>query len=327
MKREKLIPILIFALLLTACNASGGCFSMSTYGECFSTENAVFCVASDEICAYDLKGEKLFSEENRVTEPVYCTSGDYAIVYGEHDLYLSDGKEIRHNIINNKIMSTTVNANGYTAIYTEEAGYKGSVTVFDENFTPLYKWYSASGFIIKASLSEKNTLAVQTANEKGSTVHVFELDSETEQYSVFLEKTLAIDFGWMDEMLCILSENAVYFADGEEIAETVSFDRALGKYALGDELVLIELLNGDGTGELFSYGKSGREKGSAESEMLRNVSVSGGRIAVICGSEAVLYGADLKEITRTDAKGVRAVMLCGGKMLLVRDSEVQIISE
>lgn len=327
MKSKALILILVCAVFLSACNEADVSFSLDTYGETFSTENAVFCVGSNEISAYDLKGENICTAENTLSEPAWDTAGSYAVIYGETEMFLCDGKEIRHNIYNNKIMSTTINANGYAAVCTEEAGYKGSVTVYDENFSPLYKWYCASGFIIKAALSEKNILAVLTANEKGSTVHVFNLGSEKEQYSVFIEKTLAIDFGWLEENLCIISESAAYFADEDNITETVDFDRTLGEYVLSDGFVLLEMLNGDGTGEIISYDKNGGKNGSAVCEILRNAVAEDDRIAVICGGEAVLYDGDLKEICRRDARGVRNVMLCGGELLLLRDSEIMIINE
>ena len=66
------------------------------------------------------------------------------------------------------IMSTAINENGLFAVCTEEAGYKGSVTVYDSELTPLYKWYCASGDLICAALSRDGTLAVLTENERGS---------------------------------------------------------------------------------------------------------------------------------------------------------------
>ncbi|MDO4816694.1 MAG: DUF5711 family protein [Bacillota bacterium] len=327
MKSKIFSLILVCTLFLSACSAADESFCMDTYGETFSTGNAIFCMGNKEISAYDLEGEKICTLENTLAEPYTATAGSYAVIYGEAEIFLSDGNEIRHNLINNKIMSTAINKNGYAAVCTEEAGYKGSATVYDENFSPIYKWYCASGFIIKAALSEKNILAVLTANEMGSTVHVFELDSEKEQYSVFIEKTLAIDFAWLEEKLCIISENAAYFADEDGIAKAVDFDRTLGEYAFGDGFVLIEMLNGDGTSRLICYGKNGGKKGSAECEILRMAVAADDRIAVISGGEALLYDDGLNEICRRDARGVRNVMLCGGKLLLSRDSEIVIINE
>ncbi len=327
MKHEKIIPVLVLTLLLTACGVTGISFSTDTYGECFAAETAVFCVDTDEISAYDLNGKKLFSEKHCVAEPMYDTAGSYALIYGENDIYLSNGKEIRHNAINNRIMSTTINPDGHIVLCAEEAGYKGSATVFDENFTPLYKWYSASGYIIKAALSEKNTLAVLTANEKGSTAHIFNLDSEEEQYSVFLEKNLAIDFGWIDEKLCILTETAAYFADEDGVEETFTFDRRLGEYAIGNKSLVAEMQNGDGTGELLSININGKKTGSAECEAIRRLAAGDGCFAVICGSDAVLYGENLKEICRADARGVRNVMLCGEEMLLLRDCDISAVKQ
>lgn len=326
MKTESAILILVCTLLLSACGElpreNTECFELSEYGEAFASDNAVFCVGKDEISAYGLDGEKLSSLEKSSAEMQYSTAGSYAIISDENGIYISDGENTRHNCEKNKIMSTAINKNGYAVVCTEEAGYKGSITVFDENFVPLYKWYSASGFIIKAALSENNILAVLTANEEGSRVHIFELDSENEKYTVSILDELAIDFAWLADKLCVISEKAAYFAEKDVIKKSVDFDGNLGEYAFGDERLFIELLRGDGMSEIFSYDENGREKGNVQCEFLRGITADSIGAAVISGNDAVLYDENLKELSRSDARGARNVMLVGGEMYLLRDKTV-----
>lgn len=326
MKTKSAILILVCTLLLNACGdmprENTQCFELSEYGEAFAAGNAVFCLGKDEISIYGLDGEKLTSQEKSSAEMRCSTAGSYAIISDESEIYISNGKNIRHNSLNNKIMSTEINKNGYAAVCTEEAGYKGSVTVFDENFVPLYKWYSASGFIIKAALSENNILAVLTANEEGSRVHIFELDSENEKYTVSIPDNLAIDFAWLGDNICIVSEKAAYFAEKDEVKKSVDFERQLGKYAFGDEHLFIELLRGDGMSDILCYDENGRENGNVQCEYLRDIAADSDVVAVICGNDAVLFDENLKELCRSDARGARNVMLVGGEMYLLRDKTV-----
>lgn len=314
--------ILAICVFLSACGETAGSFELKSFGEVFAADNAVYCLTDGDISLYTPDGE--LAETAESTENYLChdSAGNYALAFGEHDIFLSNGKAIKHNYIKNKIMSTSIKQNGCVAVCAEEAGYKGAVTVYDENFTPIYKWYCASGIIIKAALSEKNILAVLTANESGSTAHVFAFDSENELCSVTVPKTLCIDLCFMNETLCLLSETAAYFADGEKITETVPFDRPLGEYALTENFAFLEFCNGDGTSELICLDAKGNEKGSADREMLRGLAANENAVAVLCGSDAVLFDGNLKEFRRADAKGVRSVLLCGDDMLLLRDGNI-----
>jgi len=320
-KFKSAILVTLISIFLSACGLNAVTaehFDLGFFGECVATDSTVICVGNTEIAAYSIDGELICKAENTLTEPQLSAAGEYALVSGENEIYLFDGENIQHNNVNNKIMSTSINANGYTAVCTEEAGYKGSVTVFDAELESVYKWYCASGYLIKAALSEKNTLAVLTANEKGSTVHVFMLDSEIEQYSVFIEKELCFDIGWMGEKLCLMSESAIYFAD-ESNTERHAFGGTLGEYAISEKYAVLEELNGDGTGTVLSFDAKGRLIGFAECEMLRGLAVNDDRIAVISGGEAILFNERMNELFSADARGARQILLCGRTVLLLKD--------
>lgn len=325
--------IKIFVLFLTVCVFLSACalpmqtekgFYLNSFGESFSAGNTLFCVTEDAVCAYSQSGQALWEEAKNMADARWNVSGSFAVIYdcGGNGIITIDGKTAKHNYINNIIMSTEINKHGYTAVCTEEAGYKGSVTVYDAAFTPIYKWYCASGYVINAALSEENTLTVLTANAEGSTAHVFKLTSEEEQYSVTIPSTIATDLCFMDETLCLISETALYFADEDKITDTISFEGTLGEYALTEEYAFTELQNGDGTSRLYTYDGSGKCTGSAECEMLRSVVAESGYIAVISGGEAIVFDKTLREKLRCDAAGIRGVMLCGGSLLLQRDSEI-----
>ena len=333
MKIKKLIASLLFMLALSACTYAppdtGKGFELSAFGQSFATENAVFCMENGALSLYSANCEKILTEPQNMAEPKWNFSGSYAVIYdcGGNEIISSNGKTVDHNNINNKIMSTEINRNGYIAVCAEEEGCKGAVTVYGTDFEPLYKWYCVSGYIIKAALSEKNTLAVLTANEEGSTAHVFALDSEKEQYSVTMPRELAIDVFFVDGRLCMLSEKALYFAEKDKIRNTVSFDRELGEYAAAEDYILLELRSGDGSSELCAYGGDGKLRGSAGCELLRDIAVSDKKIAVISGGEVIAFDAKLAETFRGDAKGVRNIMLCGDRVLLQRDSEIIAIND
>ena len=54
------------------------------------------------------------------------------------------------------IISAGINENGWFAVCTQESGYTSSVTVYNTKATPVYQWYSGSGYILKAEVSGDN---------------------------------------------------------------------------------------------------------------------------------------------------------------------------
>ena len=120
--------------------------------------------------------------------PALASAGDRAAAYDVGGTALRVG-DPRGNVTvldqSDAIISVTMNAAGYLAVVTEETGYKGLVTVYNEEFDPVYRWHSGTNYVLRACVSpDCQSMAALTLEESGGAVHVFSLSSE-EEYAVF----------------------------------------------------------------------------------------------------------------------------------------------
>ena len=320
MKTKLASLVISLCIFLTACTGGNADFRTAFFGELSATENALVCLGDGKMALYSPDGEELAAAD--IGQNAEClTEGKYALIHTEQDIYLTDGKNIQHNHIDNIIMSTDLNENGLSVICTDPVGYAGSATVFDKSLHAVYRWSSADAPIIKAALSEKNTLAVLTRDENESRVHIFSLDGETEKDG-FVLSDAPFDIAWMGDRLCLGSETAIRFASEGRVKQTVRLDRPLGAYVVSDGFAVFELINGDYTSELISLDAQGNELGSIECVLPRCLTAKNSSLALLTDGEAVVYTKDLCELKRIPAVGIRNIMLTKNQLILVRDSQI-----
>lgn len=200
-----------------------------------------------------------------------------------------------------EIISAAINGSGYYAIITEQAGYKGLVSVYDSEGTLLYEWYSGEGYAIKACVSPDNKhLAVLCAEETGSAVHIFALTSAAEKAKARYEGKLLFDMEFMNaSTICALGENGIYFADVDGAKTTAQeFENwYLCDYCLhsGEQAVLYLSRYRTGTeGTLFTVDSSGKVLGklAIDREVL-SVSSNGRSVLVMTSSSLEKYSSSL----------------------------------
>ena len=226
-------------------------FFDSDNGAVFADLNGSFLAASTSgVQLFDDEGEEIFSETLLLSDPAVSSAGEYAAVYDISGTYLSvfDSKGKIWSIISeNEIISASVDINGRLALCTDESGYRGSVTVYNSSGTALYKWYSASGFVLDAEMINKTEFIVLSLTQNGSCLTKLSIESEQEEGSVLIEGDMAIDFCVMSSgKICAVSDNGVYLADidSAEYELKYSYDgRYLDKYAFGDDYIVMSLLN------------------------------------------------------------------------------------
>lgn len=224
------------------------------------------------------------------------------------------------------IISADMAENGFLTVCTEETGYKGLVTVYNAVFEPVYRWYSGSGWLLKAAVSpDGNHMAAICAESGGTVLHIFSLSSTKEKSSLILSDRLFFDLMWLsDNRLCLLSEDELIFTGINTAQEvSVSFgDSYLVDYACSDGTVAVFLsryLTG-GTGTLSCYDSDGRLSASAETDRsLVGLSRYGDRTLALYSDCCVLYTASLEEKTLDeDVIGFRGALLrSDGKALML----------
>ena len=305
----------------------------------FTYENGskqMFTLMGDDLAIASTTGLQLLDSEGKtisrqifsMSNPAVCSNGNFSAFYDVGGKSLRVYKDGDYTSLDreNAIISVSVNNSGFLAVTEEEAGYKGSVTVYNSNLNSVYKWYSGSGYTLDAVVSpDNNTLAVLCVESSGSVIHLFHLDSETELSSISIPNELAFKLCYnSDGKLCSLSEDAVYFfsSEGKQLS-TYSFERNyLANYNLSDEfcsVVLSKYVSGSNV-SLISFTSDGK--------VLANVSLSDEpvmlfsqkqKLLVLDASGITLYSRDLRVTKQNQIVPgyISAVLLSKGTVLLL----------
>lgn len=277
--------------------------------ELFSLQNPGMAAGSDRVAVFDIGGTRL---------TVADFEGDTADVAAA-----------------GTIVTATMNAGGYLTVVTDAAGYKGLVTVYDAQREPVYEWYSGTGYVLTAALSDDGKhLAVLCADETGSTVHLFTLGSEEETGSYAAPGELFADLYWISGgRVCAVSQTRLAFLnDRAELAAQYDYGGMyLYDYAKeGDgyaTLVLSQYRSGSAA-SIVTVNANGVLQGQCTPAVdVESVSVAGKQVLVFGSGTLTLYNQQMEQLkaAQEDLLGVkRAVLLGRGTVLLVYGYSAQI---
>ncbi|MDL2300630.1 DUF5711 family protein [Clostridiaceae bacterium OttesenSCG-928-D20] len=218
-----------------------------------------------------------------------------------------------------EIISVSMNNSSYLSVITGEPSYKGQVTVFDAELSPIYKWYSGVNYPINSEVSPDNTrLAVLTLGKEGGAVTVFSFDNEEPLASFSSPGELFIDLKYINKTtLCLISETRLLFLD-ESLSIKASFDFStehLGQYSLDSDgcvfLYLRRYQTGD-IGRIICIGQEGEILSEIESDK-QVLSMQSNSIGALVhfADELVLYNTTLSVIGANSEKikGIGSVVL------------------
>lgn len=248
-----------------------------------------------------------------------CSKGAAVYDIGGRTLRFSDmGGTVTELDTEGNIISVSMNDAGYTAVVTESAGCKGLVRVYDPELTPLYEWYSGTGYLLSAAVSpDGKSLAVLTAAEDGGYIRVFSLSSEEEKGSFVAPGELLIDLVWTDsDMLCAISQTRAVFLDGDgELHGAYDFAGLyIVDYSLdGDGFIALALskyLSGSAS-LVVTVGESGEALGTfAPESELKSIDACGKHVAILSSDGAAVYSPTLSRQGGTeDIQGVKRALL------------------
>jgi hypothetical protein len=250
---------------------------------------------------------------------VSCNNG-YAVVYDISGTYLSvfdkNGK-LWSSTSENDIISASVDDSGRLVLCTDESGYKGSVTVYNSSGTALYKWYSGAGYVLDAQMINKTQLMVLSLQSEGSCLTKLSINSEQEDGSVLIQDDMVIDFCVMSSgKVCAISDSGVYMAnvDTGEYEMSYSYDgRYLDKYSLGDDYIIMSLLNYrlGSAGQIVSINSDGSATATADNvEQIVSISCSGQKTAILYSTGLSIYSPQIKQTDYfEDAGGAQEVLM------------------
>lgn len=298
--------------------------------------NQMFTLMGDKLAIASSTGLQLLDSNGStvsrnvftMTNPAVCGNNTTCAFYdvGAYSLRIYKDGEFKNFDRDSEIISVSVNSSGYYSVAGYEAGYKGSVTVYDTELNPIYQWYSGKGYILDAAVSPDNsTLAVLCVESSGSIVHLFHFDSEEEIASVSIPNELAFKLSFeKGGNFCVLSEKGIHFfgSKGQTLSEYGFVDNYLANFTLSEEywsVVLSKYVSGSNV-TLLSFGSTGKVLGTAPlaTEPLSLFS-QGQQLLVLDSSNIALYSYDLRlqKQNHVSAGFVSSVLLPKGNILLL----------
>lgn len=251
-------------------------------------ENGLAVASSTGLQLFDESGQSVMRKIFSMTTPAVAAGGSRAAFFdvGGTTLRVAD-QDGGYAVLDTTdiILSVTVSDEGYLAVCTEETGYKGLVTIYDSELTPVYRWHSGEGYLLKAVLSpEHSGFAALTLAASGGRVQFFSLQEESPVSQYEAADTLLFDFAWCgSSRVCALSEQAALFiSDRGELENSYDFsENTLVNYDLGDgsfAALCLSQYRAGGESQLVTLDDSGMIASQATQRDLVGMDVRGRRL-------------------------------------------------
>ena len=228
-------------------------------------ESSQFAVLDHELLVCSGKDVRLYSGSEQVSldqavsiqNPVVDTVGNAALVYdaGGQSLFVyRDRAEVFSLSLDDgqQLLAASMNSQGWLVVVSQESGYKGIVTVYDNTFSPQIQLHLSSRFVMDAVLSpDSKSLALLTLglndNAFESRVDFYQLNRTEEE----TEPDWTCPVGG-DVILAMRWDNSGIWALGETSLSILSTDGTVtGSCNYGDLYLKGFSLDGDGTAVLL----------------------------------------------------------------------------
>lgn len=303
---------------LTLCRCGGDLLTVSQTGaRLYSSSGAAYI-------------EDTFTMKN----PVCQVSGSTAVVYDAAGsvlrVYRDRSQVFSISDADTTILSARLNPSGRLAVITRSSGYKGVVTVYNADFTPLMDLRLSSAYVLDAVVAPDNrsVLVLTTGQENRlfssalAQYPLSELDPKDPQPTATwtLGNRLPLDLAWDDQGVRVLTEYAALTASNAlvQTGQHDWSDRYLKRYSLlaDDSIVVLtgKYRSGSQT-TLEVLDRSGQVTASLEeSHPILSISAAGRYIGVLTGQELRIYTRDLSLYATipNDDDATHVVMLADG---------------
>lgn len=286
-----------------------------------SLKGGVAVVNTTGLQVLDKSGVTVTRSIVSMTAPAVTSAGSRAAAYDVGGTVLRVG-DTKGNLTildqENKILAVSLNEAGWLAVVTEETGYKGRVTVYNDDLEPVYRWHSGTNYVLSACVSpDCRTMVALTLEETGSGAHVFSLSSEEEYASYSAPGTLLFDCGFLgNDRLCAVHDGGlVFFSTSGADGGSWSFG---GQYLTGYSLdgdgfvtVLLSQYQTGSAGMAATVGYGGNVTGQLTTqEVAQSLSVRDKQVMIRYGESLALYSQSLEETDRVPGgQGARHAVL------------------
>lgn len=308
------------------------------YAQFTDLSEDLFLASSGGVKIYSAGGINYFTDSVVLSSPITEVSGNFAIVYeaggsrvraySGRKLIFSDELESTRNIL-----SANINTQGQLILTTEETGYKGSVTVYNTDFSPLLSLRLSSRFIFDAVLTDDGkTIGVLTAGQAGTAfetaLFLYNLTQDDPYATVSLSSDVNLDLVWNDNAFWAISNSSLTTVD--------SAGKTLGTYDFSSSYLKAFSLEGDGFATLLlgkyragtqatlvTIDRNGNVLASLElNEQVLSLESTGRYLSVLTASGLHVYTKNLNHYSSLEeTAGIRDVVLRSDGTAYLLDTE------
>lgn len=294
-----------------------------------SLNGGLLVCANNSIRLYDDSGTVYFNESVSMEHPVVDCTGSAALVYdaGGSNLSLLHGEDAYFSLSleeGSRILSARLNDAGWMTITSQESGYKGVVTIYNDQQEPVMRVNLSSRFVTDAILSpDCQTVALATAGISDTayesrldfySIHHSADDPEPD-YSLSLGDQVCLDLRWTEDGIWVLGDSMLSLVSdsGQLKSKYVFSGRYLKNFTLDGEGYAVLLLGKYRAGseaELAVIDTDGEVSAALTlNEQIFALSAAGRYIAVLRSGNLEIYTPSL-DLYRTleTTQGARQVL-------------------
>ena len=295
-------------------------------------------LSGTEFRVLDGRGQEVYSVPVAMENPALASGGDRVAAYdvGGTELYVADlTGELAHLTADaaEPYISVNLNEKGWMAVTAKQKGYKGGVTVYNDQLKEAFVFHSSERFVTEACVDGNcRELAAVTLGQNDSvfvsSILLYPLDSEEPRGVWEVSDGLVVSVTERGGQFAALSDTGLAYSGKDGDGPVYGFaGQFLREYDLGGDDFSVLLLNryqSGSVGRLVTVDDAGQEIASlGVSEQVLGVSAAGRYAAVLYSDKLVIYNRDLQEyasLTGTDyARGV-LMRADGSALLLASDS-------
>lgn len=278
----------------------------------------------------DSSGEETQIGSFAMGQPVLLSNGSRAVLYdaGGKDVCVFDKEGVVMDINSETaVISASLNKKGWLTLCEQAKGYNGAVRVYNSRGTPVYEWYSGSGYVLSAALSpDSKNLVVLTVTKEGSELVFFALNSTEEQARYKLPDALMLDVCFMDNNSAAAVTDSMWLLvdkDGEQQASYDFEGKFLNRFSMDGNGYTTIVLSDYQVGaymEILTISKKGKIMGELQTERgIADLSVRGKYIAVLFSDGLGIYDNKMKEraVWTEDTGGTGVLTKSNGDAIVV----------
>lgn len=294
------------------------------------------------VSLYSGSGVQYIDQSVSFSSPAAHSAGGAAVVYdaGGNDLYVYRKREQVFSLHSDALLSARLNGSGLLTVVSQQAGYRGVVTVYDTDFNPAAALSLSSVYIMDATVSnDGGTLCIasvfQSDGDFTSSLLLYNLGQLTADgvsrdavpfASCPLDGSLVLELDSSGDRHWALGDRGLWVLDaqGATLGRLDWSDRILKACSLSGDGFAAALLGRYRTGSqstLSIVDSDGALTGSLDlDEQVLSISAAGRYFAVLTADRLDIYTKDLSLYSSlTGTQGAQ-------KVLLHRDGSAILIS-